>query len=47
MKMVFAHFLQHYDIKLADEAASRTFTWRSATVPFSHTVICIRPRMKI
>ena len=44
LKMILAHLLLNYDIKLANEKASHIFTWTTAIVPRFSTRIMIRRR---
>lgn len=44
IKTVFTHILHNYDVELTDQNTSRTFSWRSATVPYSNSTIRVRQR---
>ena len=44
LKLMLAHVLLNYDCHLADKAALRTFSWRSAIIPRSSTMLLMRPR---
>lgn len=46
LKMVIAHILQNYDLKMADLHVSkkRTFDWRSATIPQASATLFFRER---
>ncbi len=43
MKVLLAHILMNYDCKLIEPEASRFFTWRSATLPKSKTMVAFMP----
>lgn len=45
MKLVLGEILSKYDIKFADEGASKTFTWGTSIVPRSGTEILFRRRV--
>ncbi|GLA74925.1 hypothetical protein AtubIFM55763_006177 [Aspergillus tubingensis] len=44
LKQVLSHVIMEYDVKLADENASRTFVWTTAIVPRSSTKLMLRAR---